>query len=545
MGGNSFWLLVGDLPAGPFTVEQVHAKVAAGEADWQTPACRVGSGRWLPLVRTPGLGPQATPESPAAGGTTDTSPPAPPPPGPAGSPTGAAQGGPADGRPLAPSLASGPGCGRPDGFADADTAFPDPADANPVTTDRLSGMGNLICIYCLVLNPLLWAVDNLACCLTGSSLAPQSQFSGFEVLVQLLHSALGLGTAALLAWGGARLRKRGLAGKGLAQAGFAVSLAVSAVCFLSGLLLAVAAMAREDRPFAESTPEGTVISFFTTVLDLCAWAFEVVALVWLARSGPGPGPAAPGRPGAPAPSAPTGDPAPLVPAGPSDGPRVWAHGVFTPSVVVLAGDHLVVGSAPRSGVPRVEAAARHGHPVRRLLNRGATQVPLGAVVRVESVLEMRAGRRRASLAVTWRQVPAGGWGAGEQVTAVPCAGPAEHDEILALLRGRLGPGWRPRVTTDGHLRVVVKALCVAAGVAVCTAALYAESQSPRPATGDGGSRGRYRVASDLARVVGPAPVLALGVLTLGFVVFEAVQDLADPPRRLTLTPPPPPEEPPG
>lgn len=52
-----YWLLIGEVPSGPFTVAEVHAKLAAHEATWETPACAVGGNTWLPLVRTPGVGP--------------------------------------------------------------------------------------------------------------------------------------------------------------------------------------------------------------------------------------------------------------------------------------------------------------------------------------------------------------------------------------------------------------------------------------------------------------------------------------------------------
>ncbi|QJW93144.1 hypothetical protein [Frigoriglobus tundricola] len=54
---EQFWLLTGAVPTGPFSVDQVHAKIASGDATWQTPACPVGGTNWLPIVRTPGLGP--------------------------------------------------------------------------------------------------------------------------------------------------------------------------------------------------------------------------------------------------------------------------------------------------------------------------------------------------------------------------------------------------------------------------------------------------------------------------------------------------------
>lgn len=54
-----FWLLTGEVPSGPFTVDQIHAKIASGDATWQTPACPVGGSTWLPLVQTSGIGPSA------------------------------------------------------------------------------------------------------------------------------------------------------------------------------------------------------------------------------------------------------------------------------------------------------------------------------------------------------------------------------------------------------------------------------------------------------------------------------------------------------
>lgn len=57
---DQFWLLSGDVPTGPFTVAQIHARLAAGDATWQTPACPVGGGKWLPLLQTPGIRPNGS-----------------------------------------------------------------------------------------------------------------------------------------------------------------------------------------------------------------------------------------------------------------------------------------------------------------------------------------------------------------------------------------------------------------------------------------------------------------------------------------------------
>lgn len=83
---DQFWLLTGEVPAGPFSVPQVHAELAAGRATWETAACPVGGSAWLPLLKTPGIGPAAhpvaDPPAPTAGPSrvAAEAPPATPPP---------------------------------------------------------------------------------------------------------------------------------------------------------------------------------------------------------------------------------------------------------------------------------------------------------------------------------------------------------------------------------------------------------------------------------------------------------------------------------
>jgi hypothetical protein len=61
-----FWVLSGEVPTGPYSLDQLHDRLASGELSWQTPACPVGASRWLPLLRTPGVGPAS--DSPAPTG---------------------------------------------------------------------------------------------------------------------------------------------------------------------------------------------------------------------------------------------------------------------------------------------------------------------------------------------------------------------------------------------------------------------------------------------------------------------------------------------
>jgi hypothetical protein len=57
--------LTGDTPAGPFPLTTVHEKLAAKEITWETTACPVGAGSWLPLRLAPGIGPAAHSAAPA------------------------------------------------------------------------------------------------------------------------------------------------------------------------------------------------------------------------------------------------------------------------------------------------------------------------------------------------------------------------------------------------------------------------------------------------------------------------------------------------
>ena len=64
--GDQFWLLTGTIPAGPYSVSQIHGMLASGETTWQTRACPVGGGAWVALVEMPGFGPTATAEHSSA-----------------------------------------------------------------------------------------------------------------------------------------------------------------------------------------------------------------------------------------------------------------------------------------------------------------------------------------------------------------------------------------------------------------------------------------------------------------------------------------------
>src|SRR5205823_4544294 len=52
-----YWLMVGDVPAGPFPAADVRAKLASGEATGHTRACLLGECVWRPLIEMAEFGP--------------------------------------------------------------------------------------------------------------------------------------------------------------------------------------------------------------------------------------------------------------------------------------------------------------------------------------------------------------------------------------------------------------------------------------------------------------------------------------------------------
>jgi len=60
-----YWLLVNNLPQGPFSALDLHAKLQAGEINWDSMVCQVGQPSWLAVRLTPSLVPQAQHSEPS------------------------------------------------------------------------------------------------------------------------------------------------------------------------------------------------------------------------------------------------------------------------------------------------------------------------------------------------------------------------------------------------------------------------------------------------------------------------------------------------
>src|SRR5262245_49294331 len=56
-----YYLLMENLPTGPFSAAEIHAQLESGKVLLQTQVCPVGGSAWLPIMETPGLGPPPLP----------------------------------------------------------------------------------------------------------------------------------------------------------------------------------------------------------------------------------------------------------------------------------------------------------------------------------------------------------------------------------------------------------------------------------------------------------------------------------------------------
>ncbi|MFT3883344.1 MAG: DUF4339 domain-containing protein [Gemmatales bacterium] len=61
-----YWLLVNNVPQGPFSALDLHAKLKTGEINWDSMICQVGQPNWQAMRFTPSLVPQAQHSEPSS-----------------------------------------------------------------------------------------------------------------------------------------------------------------------------------------------------------------------------------------------------------------------------------------------------------------------------------------------------------------------------------------------------------------------------------------------------------------------------------------------
>lgn len=151
-----------------------------------------------------------------------------------------------------------------------------------LTNPALPSTANWICIYAIVVAPVLWVIGNMSCVMTDMTFHNESRFFGVELGVMLLNFVVSLAITIVWVFGGIRLRAMRRIGPTLIKIGFWAEVG----WFVLYMMLSLPMMAiAEEADMAESTPGGTVVAFLLLCLGICAFAFEVVAVIWLYRFG--------------------------------------------------------------------------------------------------------------------------------------------------------------------------------------------------------------------------------------------------------------------
>lgn len=154
------------------------------------------------------------------------------------------------------------------------TAFPPPP---PPGTSQLPTMANWICIYGIILSPILYAMSTLAT-LVGWAASD----GGGTVVLDLLSMAIGVGSTVLLVMGGLRLKAFRFSALVLLKTGLWISLISTAVLLFLYMVIGAAEGASGMATTSPSDAE-TAIFVILLPLALASVVFEIVALVWLTK----------------------------------------------------------------------------------------------------------------------------------------------------------------------------------------------------------------------------------------------------------------------
>jgi hypothetical protein len=154
-----------------------------------------------------------------------------------------------------------------------------PEQKHPLINARLPTMANWICVYGIVVVPMLWAFNNLSCLMTYANRAPDDQFT---VVVDMVSRIVSIPVSVALFIGALRLRDLRLSGCTIIKGTIWVEIGIT-VLFIAIFILALFGGAYAD----ESAPTQPMTAFdvFGALVGLAAFGFEIAALVWLHRHG--------------------------------------------------------------------------------------------------------------------------------------------------------------------------------------------------------------------------------------------------------------------
>ena len=154
-----------------------------------------------------------------------------------------------------------------------------------LTNSRLPTMANCICVYAILVSPILWLFGECSGFAAGSTYRPGSGSASADAGLTALSLLGSLATAIVLFVGGLRLRGLRRSGVPLLKAGLWASLGLTAFLILAHIMVAAAAAA-EDFTETDINAGTAMLLLVLFALVVAVTVVEIVALVWLSRNAP-------------------------------------------------------------------------------------------------------------------------------------------------------------------------------------------------------------------------------------------------------------------
>jgi hypothetical protein len=214
-------------------------------------------------------------------------------------------------------------------------------------------------------------------------------------------------------------------------------------------------------------------------------------------------------------------------ASPPSPPPFW---VLASDLLALSDDALYLTTLDEEKMQEVQAGLKAGDPVEEVLEKPDTRIALNTVTKVEGNLY------HTFFHVKHKETEA----KEESETAIHCKDQDSRDEVIEVLRQRLGLGWKKKVVEYSRLRAALEPLLVIAFFSFVTWCFYMAGAHPEDDKSSGGKVIRTNIIGAIFvwvyNLLGPWGVVSLGGLCIGLGVFWLVARLMKPPIMFTLAP---------
>lgn len=150
------------------------------------------------------------------------------------------------------------------------------------TNPQLPKMANWICLYCILVGPIIWGIDLMSCCAGGFSTPDENAkifpFWLFMILGAVLFTLVITITQLI---GGLKLKSLRQSGTQLIIITLWLEIVFKFIFYFVFAIGVVFLTGEHDYP--EETTAQSLISYINLILFVCVLAFQIVALIWLRK----------------------------------------------------------------------------------------------------------------------------------------------------------------------------------------------------------------------------------------------------------------------